>query len=109
MESLSALAANQMIEQSKQAESLLKILANANRLMILCLLIKHPLSVNQMVDIVGLSQSAISQHLAKLREAKIVTTMQTGTQVEYRIESPEVNAIVAVLQLIYCPDNQRSN
>ena len=93
-----------MLVQSKQAESLLKILANSNRLMILCLLIKQPMNVNQLMEKVGLSQSALSQHLAKLRDANIVTTQPSGTQIIYSIASAEVNAIIAVLQLIYCPD-----
>lgn len=100
---------SEISEQSKKAELLLKILANSNRLMILCYLIKQPYTVNELVELIDLSQSAVSQHLAKLRQSDIVSAVQMGTKVLYRIQSPQVNAIIAVLQLIYCAEEAPFN
>lgn len=93
---------DQMQQNSKKAESMLKMLANANRLMILCNLVQSERTVNEIVEIVGLSQSAVSQHLAKLRDENIVISEKRGKLVFYRICSPEVSAILSTLYLIYC-------
>lgn len=81
---------------------MLKLLANAKRLMILCHLVKSEQTVGDLADLIGLSDSAISQHLAKMRENELVVSDKRGQQVYYRIGSPEVNAILATLYLIYC-------
>lgn len=91
-----------MEKNSKKAEAMLKVLANANRLMILCHLIKSEKTVNELTSLVGLSQSALSQHLAKMRALNLVETRKVGQEVFYRIESMEVEAILSTLYLIYC-------
>lgn len=93
---------DQMRDNAKKAESMLKMLANSNRLLILCNLVQNEKTVNELVEIVGLSQSAISQHLAKLRNEQIVECEKRGQLVYYRISSPEVSAILSTLYLIYC-------
>jgi len=95
---------DQMQGNAKKAESMLKMLANSNRLLILCNLVQSEKTVNEIVEIVGLSQSAISQHLAKLRNEGIVECEKRGQLVYYRICSPEVSAILSTLYLIYCRD-----
>lgn len=95
---------DQMQGNAKKAESMLKMLANSNRLLILCNLVQSEKTVNEIVEIVGLSQSAISQHLAKLRNENIVESEKRGQLVYYRICSPEVSAILSTLYLIYCRD-----
>lgn len=85
-----------------RAESMLKLLANAKRLMILCHLVKQEKSVGELVDLVGLSQSALSQHLAKMREQGLVRADKRGQSVYYSMGSPEVEAILSTLYLIYC-------
>lgn len=91
-----------MQANASKAEALLKQLANGNRLMILCHLIQAPMSVNSLSEAIGLGQSAVSQHLAKLREEQIVETQRQGKQVLYSITSLEVKAILSTLYLIYC-------
>jgi len=91
-----------MERNAKKAEAILKVLANAKRLMILCNLIKSEKTVTEIATLSGLSQSAVSQHLAKMRETELVESDKRGKEVYYRVGSPEVNAILSILYLIYC-------
>lgn len=91
-----------MEKNSKKAEAMLKILANSKRLMILCHLLRNEKTVGDLSALVGLSQSALSQHLAKMRALNLVETNKVGQEVFYRIESLEVEAILSTLYLIYC-------
>ena len=92
----------QMQKNAAAAELLLKQLANANRLMVLCHLVAGEKTVGELAEAVGLSQSALSQHLAKLREAGLVSSDKRGLSVYYRICSMEAQALLSVLRLIYC-------
>lgn len=92
----------QMQNNAVAAELLLKQLANANRLMVLCHLVSGEKTVGDLAKSVGLSQSALSQHLAKLREAGLVSADKRGLSVYYRICSMEAQALLSVLHLIYC-------
>ncbi len=91
-----------MQHNAAEAEAMLKLLANAKRLMILCHLVKGEKSVGILADLVGLSHSALSQHLAKMRGLGLVEADKRGQMVYYRISNPEVEAILATLYLIYC-------
>lgn len=91
-----------MRKNAEQAEGLLKQMANANRLMVLCHLVSGEKTVGELAESVGLSQSALSQHLAKLREAGLVESDKRGLMVFYRICSMEAQALLSVLYLIYC-------
>ncbi|MDC7684688.1 metalloregulator ArsR/SmtB family transcription factor [Asticcacaulis sp. BYS171W] len=91
-----------MQKNAEQAEALLKILANRNRLMILCHLVKDRRSVGELTELVGLSQSSVSQHLAKMREQDLVTTQKEGQTVYYRLHDPKLEAILSTLYLVYC-------
>jgi ArsR family transcriptional regulator, virulence genes transcriptional regulator len=85
------------------AASLLKAMANEHRLMILCSLLDKELCVSDLNGMVPLSQSALSQHLASLREAGLVSTRKEAQTVYYRVNGKEASQIIAVLQSIYCP------
>jgi len=91
-----------MGRNAAKAEAMLKLLANAKRLMILCHLVKSEQTVSELADLVDLSHSALSQHLSKMRESGLVVSDKRGQQVYYRIGSPEVSAILSTLYLIYC-------
>lgn len=91
-----------MKRNASKAEAMLKLLANGKRLMILCSIVKEEKSVGQLAELVGLSQSALSQHLAKMREQGLVEAEKRGKAVYYRISNPEVEAILSTLYLIYC-------
>lgn len=89
---------------AQEAAQLLKALANEHRLMILCTLVDQELSVGELNARVPLSQSALSQHLAGLREAGLVKTRKEAQTVYYQLAGSEASQIIAVLQSIYCPD-----
>ena len=93
-----------MAENAEAAEALLKLIANKYRLQILCSLTEKQLSVSELESLCGLSQSALSQHLAKLRQADVVTTVKSGQMVYYKLASVEINALLSVLHLIYCKE-----
>ena len=94
----------QLERKAAQAAALLKLLANENRLLILCrLALEREMSVNDLADAVGLSQSALSQHLAKMREEGLLTTRRDAQTVYYRIADPNAAKLLALLKSIYCP------
>jgi len=88
--------------QIKQAEKLLKVLANKERLIILCQLSESELSVSQLLQNTSLSQSALSQHLARLRELNIVRTRKEAQTVFYSIHDKKAVAVITVLHQLYC-------
>jgi ArsR family transcriptional regulator, virulence genes transcriptional regulator len=92
-----------MQEHARAAANLLKAMANEHRLMILCTLIQGELCVSDLNAIVPLSQSALSQHLASLREAGLVSTRKESQTVYYSVNGSEASQVLAVLQSIYCP------
>lgn len=93
---------SQMEKNSKRAETTLKLLANSKRLMILCYLLKEKKSVSDLLELVDLSQSALSQHLAKMRNEGIIKSNKEGQMVYYEIANFEIEAILNTLYLIYC-------
>ena len=97
-----AAVAEEMKSHAGEAAALLKELANPSRLIILCQLIGGEKSVGELSPRVGLSQSALSQHLARLREAGLVDTEKRGQMVYYRLCNMEAHALLSTLYLIYC-------
>lgn len=89
------------------AAKLLRALGNERRLMILCQLTGGEKSVGQLIPLVGLSQSALSQHLAVLREEGIVATRRESQTLWYRITDPAALKVVATLAEIFCSDDMR--
>lgn len=94
---------NDMQAHAAEAVNLLRALANENRLMIMCTLLGGELSVGELNNRIPLSQSALSQHLAGLRDAGLVSTRKEAQTVYYRVCGDEANKIISVLQSIYCP------
>lgn len=90
--------------QAGRAEALLKTIANRYRLMILCNLYEGERSVSALQQKVGLSQSALSQHLAKLRSEGFVQTRRDAQTIYYTLTSPEVTRVIATLHDLYCSD-----
>ena len=90
--------------RAAEAAGLLKLLANENRLLILCRLVAaREMAVGELADAVGLSQSALSQHLARMREEGLVATRREAQTVFYRIADPNTRRVLALLKDIYCP------
>ncbi len=98
----------QMERSAIQAEALLKQLANANRLMILCHLTTGEKTVGELSKLIDLSQSSMSQHLSKLKYFGLVDTERKGQTVCYRLCSMEAQALLSVLYLIYCKPTQNN-
>src|SRR5512135_2619651 len=91
-------------QRAAEATRLLKLLANENRLLILCRLVaEREIPVGDLAEAVGLSQSALSQHLAKMREEGLVATRREAQTVFYRIADPDTRRVLALLKDIYCP------
>jgi DNA-binding transcriptional ArsR family regulator len=88
--------------QACEAAGFLKILANDRRLMILCELLKGERSVSELEEIVGLSQSALSQHLARLRRSHLVKTRRESQTIHYSIADPGVTKVIGALYDLYC-------
>lgn len=95
-------------ESAADAARLLRALANERRLMILCQLADGERSVGELQPEVGLSQSALSQHLAVLREDGVVATRREGQTIWYRIDNPAAARLVATLAEIFCPPDVRA-
>ena len=91
-----------MADNVEQAEQMLKILANKNRLMILCSLQDGEMSVSELNEAVPLAQSALSQHLAALRKAQIVSTRRESQTIYYRVVDKSVMAILETLHGLFC-------
>jgi DNA-binding transcriptional ArsR family regulator len=96
------LAADLMREHVAEASRLLKALGNEQRLHILCNLLDGPLSVGELNQRLELSQSALSQHLALLRESGLVDTRREAQSIYYSLPDGPVVRVMALLQDIYC-------
>jgi DNA-binding transcriptional ArsR family regulator len=91
--------------RAAEAAQLLKLLANESRLLILCRLkVEGEMSAGAIVNALGLSQSAVSQHLGKLRDDGLVAARREAQTIYYRIADRSVARIISVLKDIYCKD-----
>lgn len=91
-----------MKRNASDAVSLLKGLANESRLMIVCVLSEGELSVGQLNQRIKLSQSALSQHLAVLREQGMVQTRRESQTIYYRLADTTAINIIELLHDVYC-------
>lgn len=92
----------QMAEHAEAAAALMKALSSPHRLMVMCSLIGGEQSVGALGEIVPLSQSALSQHLARLRQDGLVATRRESQTIFYRIKDPAVLAVMSTLHEIFC-------
>ena len=96
-------AATGIEEHAAAAASMLRLLASERRLIVLCTLIAEGESpVGRLAERAALSQPAMSQHLAKLREDGLVATRRAGTTIHYRIADPRVARLMMTLHDIFC-------
>ena len=91
-----------MQQNAYAASKLLKTLANPARLMILCNIIKQERAVGELEKLIGLSQSALSQHLSRLRHEGIVECRREGQSVYYSLKDESARRVLEVLYGIYC-------
>ncbi|HIL93484.1 MAG TPA: ArsR family transcriptional regulator [Cycloclasticus sp.] len=85
-----------------KAADLLKVLAHPIRLKIICQLGREEKAVQQLIDSVGSTQSNVSQHLAIMRNAGVLTYKKNATQVLYRVSEPTAIDLVELLKKVYC-------
>ncbi|RMX08615.1 transcriptional regulator [Corticibacter populi] len=91
-------------DSAAQAAALLQAVGNPNRLLVLCLLIERgEMSVGALNEMVPLSPSALSQHLARMRDEGLVTYRREAQTLYYRIDDPNVAKLIATLKDIFCP------
>jgi ArsR family transcriptional regulator, virulence genes transcriptional regulator len=94
-----------MEAKANEAATLLAAMANPTRLLILCTLVNGEKPVHELVAQSGISQSAVSQHLTKMRNLKLVTTRRDAQSIYYRLASEEVRRVLEVLYEMYCKVN----
>jgi DNA-binding transcriptional ArsR family regulator len=94
-----------LTRQAGEAAQLLKLLGNEKRLLILCFLAaRGEMTVGEIVDVVKLSQSALSQHLGKLRADGLVVYRRNSQTLHYRVADARALQILKVLKQLYCND-----
>lgn len=94
-----------MIDNAKDVSELLKVLANENRLLIVCNLIKTPMTVTELHQrLSNLTQSALSQHLAMLKAHRILSSNKCGLSITYSIQDDRIINVIKVLKENYCDD-----
>jgi ArsR family transcriptional regulator, virulence genes transcriptional regulator len=98
---------DELRSRAGEAASFLKSIANDRRLVILCELVKGERTVGELEAIADLSQSALSQHLAKLRDAKLVKTRREAQSIYYSLADTGVGKIIGVLHDVYCRPARR--
>jgi DNA-binding transcriptional ArsR family regulator len=97
----------QLAPKAAEAESFLKAMASRHRLMILCELNEGELSVSALQEALGLGQSSLSQHLARLRADGLVETRRVSQTIYYRIDNPKVSRMMQALVESFCADDKK--
>lgn len=91
---------------AREVSQVLRALSNEHRLMILCRLVERgEASVTALGAEIGLSQSALSQHLSKMREQNLVTYRRQGQTLWYRVADGRVERLLSTLHDLYCPSD----
>ena len=94
----------QLQASAGQAAALLKAMSNPRRLLILCMLCGTPgTSAGDLARATGLSPSATSQHLARMREEGLIDSTRDAQRILYFIKNDAVNQVISTLKTLYCP------
>ena len=104
---MSDLSLAQFAAKAGEAARLLKALSHEARLMVLCQLVDGEHSAGALQEMSGLSQSALSQHLARLREEDLVETRREAQTIYYRLADPNAARLLETLVAIYCPPRKK--
>ena len=100
---------NDMAEHAADAAGLMKALGNESRLMILCLLADRERSVGELNETIPLSQSALSQQLARLRQQRIVKTRRESQTIFYSLADGPAEKVIHLLHETYCGTGMAGN
>ena len=93
----------QMREAAGLATAMLRVLANEDRLLLLCQLTQGEACVSELEQLLGIRQPTLSQQLAILRTEQIVSTRREGKKIFYRVSDARAVAVLATLYGLYCP------
>ncbi len=99
-------ASTEMREHAADAARLMSALGNESRLMILCMLAEGEQSVGALNEAIALSQSALSQQLARLRSQGLVETRRESQTIFYSLGKGPAEKVIRLLHDIYCPQGQ---
>ncbi len=97
-----------MRRHAAEAAATLRLVGNEHRLIILCSLVEGELGVGALQQRLDLSQSALSQHLSRLRADGLVSTRRESQNIYYRIADDRIFALISALADIFCPDEIRT-
>jgi len=92
-----------MRDSAETVVTILKSLANTDRLLILCHLSQQELNVSQIEEITQIRQPTLSQQLMMLRKSDVVNTRRDGKQIYYTIKDPKLVEVLSTLYQLYCP------
>ncbi len=95
---------DELRRNAHRASRLLKVLSNERRLLVLCHLSQGEKSVGELERAIGLGQSALSQHLARLRRSSLVRTRRDAQTIYYSLAGDEAVAVMQTLYDLYCAD-----
>ncbi len=98
---------SELAPKAAETERFLKALGNQHRLMILCELHNGERGVSELQRALGLSQSSLSQHLARLRKDKLVKTRRESQAIYYSLASTDVSRLIALLAELFCAEDGR--
>lgn len=93
-------------ENARRATALLRAMGNPHRLMILCQILGGEKNVSELERLIGLSQSALSQHLARLRRDRLVQTRRSAQTIFYSLAGEEAKAVLSTLYSLYCGEGK---
>ncbi len=95
-------------EKAEAASDFLKILANENRMIILCFLAKGEKSVTELEELLSLRQSTVSQQLARLRDENLVRFRREGKTIYYSLASEQARQVITALYDLFCAPPPRA-
>ena len=91
-----------MRHQAGQVVSLLKVIGNPDRLLLLCQMLQGEYSVGELEEMLDIHQPTLSQQLGVLRSEGLVATRREGKYIYYRVSHPHVQVILETLHKLYC-------
>lgn len=89
-------------ESAERASTFLKSLGNAQRLRILCLIMEQERPVGELAEQIGLTQSAVSQHLARMRQEGLIKSRRAGQTIFYELADKNVARMIKLLESMFC-------
>lgn len=90
--------------KAAEVAELLKLIANPHRLAVLCALTEQPMNATSLTELVGISQTAMSNHLSRLRSAGIIEYQREHRELIYTLSDPRITTLLTLLYDLYCKE-----